>query len=120
VSTGWRPRPASHFLALAEFPDPEHPAHQQAVVLKRWVRDRLGDLTAELAKTAPIGDPDLLADHLALLIEGVYASAQALDATGPAQRPSPVSPTIGSASWASPTSTGATSGPPSTASPRRR
>lgn len=73
-------------LALAEFPDPEHPAHQQAVVLKRWVRDRLGDLTAQLAKTAPIDDPDTLADHLALLMEGVYASAQALDATGPAKR----------------------------------
>jgi AcrR family transcriptional regulator len=33
-------------MALAEFPDPAHPAHRAAVATKRWVRERLGQLTA--------------------------------------------------------------------------
>jgi len=73
-------------MALTEFPDLALPAHQNAVANKAWVRDRFGELTNELAETAPVGDPDALADELALLMEGVYASAQALDATGPAAR----------------------------------
>src|SRR6202161_356958 len=36
-------------MALAEFPDPAHPAHRAAVATKRWVRERLGQLTAALA-----------------------------------------------------------------------
>jgi AcrR family transcriptional regulator len=67
-------------MALTEFPDPEVAAHRNAAANKAWVRTRLGELTA--------GFPghEALADQLALLIEGVYASAQALGAEGPARR----------------------------------
>jgi AcrR family transcriptional regulator len=78
-------------MALAEFPDPAHPAHRAAVAVKAWVRDRFGQLTAELTAgptdglAAGGGRDGLLADHLSLLMEGVYASAQALSARGPAR-----------------------------------
>ncbi len=73
-------------MALAEFPDPEHPAHQAAVTMKTWVRQRFGQLTSELARDSVISGPALVADHLALVMEGVYASAQALGAAGPARQ----------------------------------
>jgi hypothetical protein len=60
-------------MALAEFPDPEHPARRAAVTMKTWVRDRLGQLA----------ESELLADQLSLVMESVYASAQALGAAGP-------------------------------------
>jgi AcrR family transcriptional regulator len=69
-------------MALAEFPDPAHPAHRSAVAVKAWVRERLGQLTATLAGD---GRPELLADQLSLVIEGTYASVQALTAAGPAR-----------------------------------
>jgi hypothetical protein len=72
-------------MALAEFPDPEHPAHRAAVAMKTWVRDGLGQLTAELAGRGAVVRADLLADQLSLIMEGVYASAQALSADGPAR-----------------------------------
>lgn len=86
-------------MALAEFPDPRHPAHRAAVTMKTWVRDRLGQLTAQLAPQLTGGrrpggqacagpaavSPELLADQLSLVMEGVYASAQALSARGPAR-----------------------------------
>jgi hypothetical protein len=43
--------------------------------MKTWVRDRLGQLAGS----------ELLADQLSLVMEGVYASAQALSAAGPAR-----------------------------------
>jgi AcrR family transcriptional regulator len=73
-------------MALAEFPDPAHPAHRHAVAMKSWVRARLGDLTAELPGSGSLAPPAELADHLVLIMEGVYASAQALGAQGPARR----------------------------------
>jgi AcrR family transcriptional regulator len=81
-----RCRGCPFLMALAEFPDPALPAHRHAVATKAWVRARLGELTAALADTAPVDDPAALADHLALVMEGVYASAQALGADGPARR----------------------------------
>jgi hypothetical protein len=54
--------------------------------MKAWVRGRLGELVDELAQTRAIPDPAALADQLSLVMEGVYASAQALGADGPAQR----------------------------------
>ena len=68
-------------MALAEFPDPAHPAHRNAVAVKAWVRARFGELTTALG--AP--GPEPLADQLALVMEGVYASVQALGADGPAR-----------------------------------
>jgi AcrR family transcriptional regulator len=84
-------------MALAEFPDPAHPAHRAAVATKMWVRERLGQLTAALAAggrvsggRAGAGRADLLADQLSLIMEGVYASAQALTADGPARQARPL------------------------------
>ena len=76
-----RCRGCPFLMALAEFPDPQLPAHAGAVATKAWVRGRLGELTAAMA----VGDPDALADQLAVVMEGVYASAQALGAAGPAR-----------------------------------
>jgi AcrR family transcriptional regulator len=67
-------------MVLTEFPDDSLIAHQQSVAMKRWVRQQFGQLTAALE----IPDHDQLADHLTLIFEGAYASAQALGSTGPA------------------------------------
>ena len=72
-------------MALAEFPDPAHPAHRAAVTMKAWVRDRLGQLTADPTSGGRTARTELLADQLSLIMEGTYASAQALSAAGPAQ-----------------------------------
>ncbi len=53
--------------------------------MKVWVRDRLDQLTADLASGGLATQPELLADQLSLIMEGTYASAQALSATGPAR-----------------------------------
>jgi hypothetical protein len=50
--------------------------------VKAWVRERLGQLTATLAGDGRSG---LLADQLSLVMEGTYASVQALTADGPAR-----------------------------------
>lgn len=73
-------------MALAELPPPELAAHQGAVETKAWVRARLGEVTAELARSARAGDADELADELAVILEGVYASVASLGAEGPARR----------------------------------
>ncbi|MBA3867389.1 MAG: TetR/AcrR family transcriptional regulator [Solirubrobacterales bacterium] len=73
-------------MAISEFPDPEHPAHREAVAVKAWVRSRLLELCEALAADEPIGDPDALADQLALVVEGIYGSVQALGDQGPATR----------------------------------
>jgi AcrR family transcriptional regulator len=65
-------------MALTEFPEPDLPAHVAAVALKSWVRERFAELAADL------GRPEL-GDHLALIMEGVYASVQALGDDGPAR-----------------------------------
>ena len=80
------PRLPVRLMALAEFPDPAHPAHRNAVALKAWVRIRFGELAAALGPPGS-GDPQALADQLALVMEGiVYASVQALGVDGPARR----------------------------------
>lgn len=58
-------------MALAEYPG--GPVHDAAVAVKQWVRDRLRELAGD----------DALADQLTLVLEGVYASVQALTASGP-------------------------------------
>jgi AcrR family transcriptional regulator len=63
-------------MALTEFPEEHVAAHRHAVAVKFWVRRRFAEL----------GAPDDLADDLALVMEGVYASVQALGVTGPARR----------------------------------
>jgi len=71
-------------MALAEFPDPGSPSHRKAVATKTWVRSRLHELVGELHATTPVRDPEALADQLALVLEGVYGSVQALTVAGPA------------------------------------
>jgi AcrR family transcriptional regulator len=73
-------------MALAEFPDTALQAHRNAVANKTWVRGRLGELVGDLAESTPVGDPAALADELALLMEGVYASAQSSNAEDAAAR----------------------------------
>jgi AcrR family transcriptional regulator len=81
-----RCRGCPFLMALAEFPDSQLPAHAGAVATKRWVHGRLRELTDALAAAEPVSDPGALADQLAVVMEGVYASAQALGAAGPARR----------------------------------
>ncbi len=81
-----RCRGCPFLMTLAEFPEPDHPARLRAIATKAWVRERLAQLTADLADETPVGDPAALADQLALVMEGVYASVQALGADGPARQ----------------------------------
>lgn len=69
-------------MALAEFPDPAHPAHATAVRTKAEVRDRLRAVAGELGGP----DPDALTDQLLLVMEGVYATIPAFGTAGPAAR----------------------------------
>jgi AcrR family transcriptional regulator len=73
-------------MVLSEFPDTNLAAHEQAVAMKRWVRAQLGALTLALSASTPVHDPAVLADQLALIMEGVYASVQALGVDGPARQ----------------------------------
>jgi AcrR family transcriptional regulator len=66
-------------MALAEYPDADSPVHQAAVAVKAWTRAYLRTLVDELGND----DPAALADQLALVLEGIYGSVQALTASGP-------------------------------------
>jgi AcrR family transcriptional regulator len=79
-----RCRGCPFLMTLAEFPDPTHPARVIAIATKAWVRDRLRELTDELSADTTVADPVALGDRLAVVMEGVYASVQALGADGPA------------------------------------
>ncbi len=69
------------FLNMAtEFPSPDHPARQIALLHKSELRRRLGALTQRLG----IRSPDNLADQLVLLIDGAYVNGQLRGAQGPA------------------------------------
>lgn len=56
--------------ALAEVPDPSHPAHGIAASQKRWLLDLFG----ELAAAAGCSDPAALATRLLVLHEGTLAT----------------------------------------------
>lgn len=71
----------------AEFPDPSHPARVCVLNNKTRLMQRLNDLCAE----AGARDPAELANGLALLIEGVYASSQTY---GPGCGPIKVAPRV--------------------------
>ena len=75
-------------MALTEFPHDDLEGHRAAVRMKKWVRARIRKLANEHAAAHPRGDMDAaaLADHLMLLLEGVYATVQALGHEGPARR----------------------------------
>lgn len=73
-------------MALGEFPDAHSRIHSTAVDVKVWVRELLRGLTADLDAEVGLTDSVALADQLALLIEGIYASLQALSSEGPARQ----------------------------------
>lgn len=58
-------------LAIAEFPDPEHPARKVADGYKRGLRDMLRQLCTD----AGAADPTVLGDALMMLTEGAFSSA---------------------------------------------
>ncbi len=57
-------------LAQAEFRDPAHPTYQVVATFKQGCRERI----RALAEQAGALDPDLLADEIAVVIEGAIAA----------------------------------------------
>ena len=74
-------RGCAMMMTLAEFPDPDQPAHRNAVAAKSRVRNSIGELTEHLG----VENPAELADHLMLVLEGLYATGQSLGPNGPAK-----------------------------------
>lgn len=72
-------------MALAEYPDPQSAAHASAQAVKDWVRTKLRELVGQLPGLAPRAR-SVVADQLALVIEGLYASTAALGIDGPARQ----------------------------------
>jgi AcrR family transcriptional regulator len=66
--------------AAVEYPEAGHPARRVAVANKRKLRRRL----TQMAVAMGARQPRLLADGLALLLEGAYASSQLFGRDGPA------------------------------------
>jgi len=66
--------------AAIEYPQPGHPARRVAVANKRKLRRRLTQMAAAMGAR----EPALLADGLALLLEGAFASSQLFRSDGPA------------------------------------
>lgn len=58
--------------AAAEYPDPEHPAHQIAVEHKQAVRARF----RQLADAAGVAQPEALSNALVLLMDGAYMTSR--------------------------------------------
>jgi AcrR family transcriptional regulator len=71
-------------MALAEYPDAESAAHVSAQAVKAWVRDKLLELAGQLPGLDR-KSRHAVADRLALVVEGIYASTAALGADGPAK-----------------------------------
>ena len=67
--------------AAIEYPETGHPARRVAVANKRKLRRRLGQMAAAMGARRP----RLLADGLALLLEGAFASSQLFGDQGPAR-----------------------------------
>jgi AcrR family transcriptional regulator len=64
--------------AAVELPDKTHPARRVIEEFKTAQRMRL----VQLARTAGLGEPEMLADELHLLLEGARVSAQSVGADG--------------------------------------
>ena len=89
-------------MVLAEFPDPQSAAHANAVAHKAWLRELFLGLVSELALSTELRDPVLLADRIALVAEGIYASVQSLGSSGPAGQGRAIVELLIDASTASP------------------
>jgi len=68
--------------AAVELPEKDHPARRVIEEFKGAQRDRLVALCGAIG----IGEPEMLADELFLLLEGARASVQSLGPQGPASR----------------------------------
>lgn len=68
--------------AAIELPEHEHPARRVIESFKAEQRDRL----ARLCRGAGVGEPDMLADELFVLLEGARVCRQCLGPEGPAAR----------------------------------
>ncbi|MCE0763331.1 TetR/AcrR family transcriptional regulator [Pseudonocardia kujensis] len=66
--------------AYAEFPDPDHPAHQLVVAEKSWLRDLFHALVVEVGAI----DPGTLGEQLLCLHEGAIVSHAILGQTSSA------------------------------------
>src|SRR5215472_12132840 len=64
--------------AAVELPERDHPARRVIEECKNAQRERL----IELCRAARLGEPDLLADELNLLLEGARVTAQSVGAAG--------------------------------------
>jgi AcrR family transcriptional regulator len=70
-----------------EFSDPAHPARQSAARNKQYLLTRL----TELSEAAGAADPHALAESMALLVDGIYATSQTY---GPGSGPMRAAPRI--------------------------
>jgi len=68
--------------AVAEFPDPAHPAHKVALAHKRQVLERF----TALGREAGLRAPEALAGELLLLMDGAFVSARVFGPRSPAAR----------------------------------
>jgi AcrR family transcriptional regulator len=68
--------------AVAEFPDPAHPAHQVALAHKRQVLERF----TALAREAGLRSPESLSAQLLLLMDGAWVAARVFGPKNPAAR----------------------------------
>ncbi|WP_439553124.1 hypothetical protein [Falsiroseomonas sp.] len=57
-------------FSQAEFPDPDHPTHRLVAAQKRRMRDTM----VGLVKQAGIDEPEMVADTLATLFDGAWAT----------------------------------------------
>jgi AcrR family transcriptional regulator len=66
--------------AAVDFPDSDHPGHRLAMEHKDAVRQRFRQLSRE----AGASEPDLLADHLLLLMDGAFMAVRMYGSQNPA------------------------------------
>lgn len=77
---------SSHFRGcpfmniISAFPDPQHPARLLAIDEMEELRRRLRGLVDNIAG---VKNPEELTEHLLLLVDGAFSSAQALGKNGP-------------------------------------
>jgi transposase-like protein len=76
------PRGCDLANASVELSEPDHPARKLIEDVKREHRNIL----AEICREAGVGQPELLADTLHLLLEGARVSRQSVGAEGPSAR----------------------------------
>lgn len=66
--------------AIVDFPERDHPGHRTALEHKQTVRSRF----RELARQAGARTPDVLADHLLLLMDGAFMAVRMFGNANPA------------------------------------